>query len=92
MIGLPDLDGAEVDWHTDGLAWRKACDECAHRAHDPQDIGDAYQRRLREFDGSSVFYCIHRDDNGMYRVCACYAAINGLPRAPALTSHNGDTP
>jgi len=80
MQPLPDLDGAEVEAHTDGLAWRKACDVCAHRTHDPQVIGDAYQERMRVYDGTAVFYCVHRTDANMTRICACYAAINRLPR------------
>lgn len=80
MKNLHDIDGAEVDAHTDGLAWHKACDVCAHRTHDPQMIGDAYQERMRKYDGTAVFYCLHRDDEGMARICASYAAINRLPR------------
>lgn len=84
MKNLHDLDGAEVDCHHDGLAWRKACDVCAHRIHDPQQIGAAYQERMRQYDGTAVFYCLHRDDEGMSRVCACYAAIHRLPRLAPL--------
>lgn len=80
MKNLHDLEGAEVDAHPDGLAWRKACDICAHRTSDPQDLGDLYQRQIREYDGTAAFYCLHREDECMTRVCASYAAINRLPR------------
>lgn len=80
---LHDLEGDSCDPHPDCLAWNKACDVCAHRTSDPQDIGYAYQQRMRVYDGSAVFYCLHRDDAGMHRVCACYAAINRLPRISA---------
>jgi hypothetical protein len=85
---LPDLDGSEVDAHTDGLAWKKACSMCAYRTSDPQDLGDAYQRHLRKYDGTAVFYCIHRDDDYMVRICACYAAINNLSRKKTNESNS----
>lgn len=78
-IDLPDVDGATVLPHPDGRAWLKACSECAFRKHDPQNLGDHYQRSLRSFDGHAYFYCIHRhEDDGCDRICASYAAINGL--------------
>jgi hypothetical protein len=76
---LPDSDSAaNVNPHPDGRAWRKACGECAFRVSDPQHLGDRYQTKIREFDGESVFYCVHRQDGENNRICACYAAINGL--------------
>ena len=75
---LPDIDGHDVMPHPDNLAWRKACGECAHRTSDPQALGIYYQRRMMEFDGSSVFYCVHRHDVDYDRICACYAAVNKI--------------
>lgn len=64
--------------HPDGAAWRKACDVCALRRHDPQGMGVASQQAIRAGAPGTVFYCIHRlTDDGKYRVCACYAAIHG---------------
>lgn len=84
---LPDIEGHDqsIKPHPDHLAWLKACPECAHRTHDPQNIGDLYQRRMMEFDGESVFYCLHRQDNGHDRICACFAATHRLARIDAAT-------
>lgn len=84
---LPDIEDHShcVKPHPDGLAWLKACPACAHRTNDPQGIGEKYQRRMMEFDGESVFYCLHREaEGGLQRICACYAATNRLARIDAL--------
>jgi len=70
--------GGVVDPHPDGRAWRKACEECAGRKSDPQDLGDKYQADCMKGRPDSHFYCIHRDDGGQHRICACYAALNAL--------------
>jgi hypothetical protein len=86
---LPDLEGHDhnIRPHPDGHAWRKACPECAHRMSDPQHIGEAYQQRMMEFDGTAVFYCLHRQDGKFDRICACYAATNRLARLPQPPRH-----
>ena len=73
-----DLGDKVVDPHPDGRAWLKACEECAGRLSDPQQLGDRYQRELMTAGGGRDFYCIHRDDAGKHRICACYAALNSL--------------
>lgn len=77
MQDMTDTECAVVFPADDGIPHKKACPECAFRRHDPQQIGDAYQRRLRAHDGRSAFYCIHRGDKD-HRICACYAAINRI--------------
>jgi hypothetical protein len=67
---LPDLLGDLVEPHPDGRAWRKACPECAYRVNDPQGLGAG----PKPVEGHH-FYCIHRQDEGCDRICACYAAI-----------------
>jgi hypothetical protein len=86
---LPDLEGDDADPHPDGKAWRKACPECAHRTSDPQQIGSAYQERVMRYDGTAVFYCLHRTDGDLHRVCACYAAMHRLPRIDASDHSKG---
>jgi hypothetical protein len=79
--GLPDLEGHDqnIRPHPDRLGWLKACPDCAHRTSDPQGIGDRYQRKMMEFDGDAVFYCLHRrTKDGFDRICACYAATHGF--------------
>lgn len=77
---LPDSDESSsegrVKPHSDGRAWKKACPECAFRTCDPQEVGQRYQSELRAGKPGTVFYCIHREDDRMHRVCACYAAIH----------------
>lgn len=62
--------------HPDGRAWIKACPECAGRTSDPQGMGDRYQRDVMRGYPGTVFYCIHREDGGKHRICACYAALH----------------
>lgn len=76
---LPDIEGHDqnINPHPDRRGWLKACPECAHRTNDPQKIGDRYQQRMMEFDGDSVFYCLHRrTEDGFDRICACYSATH----------------
>lgn len=76
---LPDIEAHGCKPHPDHLAWRKACPECAHRQGDLQNIGDVYQRRMMEFNGESVFYCLHRRTECDHdRICACFAAMHRL--------------
>jgi hypothetical protein len=90
MRVFPDIEGHDIKPHTDGLGWRKACPECAHRTSDPQNIGDNYQRRMMEFDGESAFYCLHRrTEDDFDRICACYAAMHRLPQVPASSVMKG---
>lgn len=89
-MALPDLEGSEVFPHPDGRAWLKACGVCAHRTHDPQRIGEAYQQRMMRFEGSSVFYCMHREGGGFTRICACYAATHGLPQLARPSPRGGE--
>lgn len=86
---FPDIEGHDqnISPHPDGLGWRKACPVCAHRTSDPQAIGDRYQMRMMEFDGESVFYCLHRQSEDEYdRICACFAATHRLPQIQRTAS------
>lgn len=77
---LPDMDTGTLQEptnpHPDGRPWLKACKECALRQSDPQMLGDNYQRWIAAGIPDRLFYCVHRDDNGMHRVCACYATLH----------------
>jgi len=86
---LPDREFLQVIPSSDGRAWRKACDQCAGRTSDPQELGGYYQRDIMDGAPGTLFYCIHRDEDGndpIYdqdgvaispvRVCACYAAYH----------------
>lgn len=89
---LPDHEGHDhnIKRHPDLRAWRKACPDCAHRTSDPQKIGDQYQQRMMEFDGHTVFFCLHRRTyDGFDRVCACYAATHRFARITKAESNSG---
>lgn len=75
---LPDYEAEEVTPHPDGRAWRKGCQECALRTHDPQNLGDNYQRSIARGSPGAFFYCVHRTDGGFNRICGCYAALHRL--------------
>lgn len=78
---LPDREegiSGSADPHPDGRAWRKACGVCALRTSDPQEIGGQHQDKIARGTDETFFYCLHRDDDGKHRICACYAAIHGL--------------
>lgn len=89
---LPDSDGADSYFpHPDGRPWRKACAECAFRISDPQDMGEHWQRDLRTPPAGSVFYCLHRQDEGHERICACFAAVQAgsKPETPVPADREG---
>lgn len=85
---LPDSEGSAVRPHSDGQPKRKACEECAFRLSDPQEMGRQYQDRLLEGTPDTLFYCIHRLEQGRHRVCACYAAFHPEQRI-VLTAGSG---
>ncbi len=79
--------------HPDGKPWRKACDVCAFRRSNPQGLTeDDFDDLMLERDlAGLVFQCVHRDDNGFSRECACWAAINrGRARASGIPVQGGD--
>lgn len=58
--------------------WPKACETCALRNNDPQQLGGDAQDDLKALiaAGQLVFFCLHRrDTTGKHRVCGCAAAI-----------------
>lgn len=82
--GLDDMAEAP---HPDGRPWRKACKVCAFRTSDPQDLGVAYQQAALGASDETLFYCVHRHDEGFHRVCACFAAFRA--RRAALAERGG---
>lgn len=58
--------------------WPKACEECAFRCGDPQQLGAETLAELRAdvIAGEIEFYCVHRlSGRGLHRVCASAAAL-----------------
>ena len=68
--------------HPDGRPWRKACPECAFRRTNPQQLSDDDfdWMYLQEMFGGFSFTCAHRTDDGFYRECACWSAIQRVRR------------
>jgi len=73
---LPDYEMEHVLPHPDGRAWRKACDECACRTSDPQELGGQYREAVMRGTPDTLFYCVHRLSQGKNRVCGSYAALH----------------
>lgn len=75
--------------HPDGKPWRKACDVCAFRRSNPQELTeDDFASLYLEREFGLAFHCAHRTEDGFSRECACWAAINkgrGDPFLEALT-------
>ncbi len=66
--------------HPDGEPWKKACAVCAFRNNNPQKLSDEeFSQLYFEIDmGILEFYCIHREDDGHHRKCACFAAMDKM--------------
>ena len=60
--------------HPDGRAWLKACGECACRPGGAMLLDKVERNDILEGAPGMHFYCLHRQDGGFNRICACYAA------------------
>jgi len=74
----------------DGRPWRKACSDCAFRTNDPQGLGAGYQDAVANCDTDFVFYCVHREDDGLTRICACWAALRVSRAAPKIEARRAE--
>ncbi len=65
------------DTASDGVPWRKCCGECQYRDRPSIPLVEAECRAK-----GAAFYCVHRADDGRFRVCAGFAARDRATPAP----------